>query len=64
MLLSGDSKVLEDPGGDSDKADNKTKEGEVSKDSLPRLPVLFLRVNIGWCGAPKTNHDLTKSKKF
>ena len=64
MLLSGDSKVLEDPGGDSDKADHKTKEGDVSKDSIPRLPVLFLRVNIRGCGAAKTNHDLTKSKKF
>ena len=64
MLLSGDSKVLEDPGGDSDKADNKTKEGEVSKDSLPRLPVLFLGVNIGGCGAAKTNHDFLMCKKF
>ena len=64
MLLSGDSKVLEDPGGDFDKADHKKKEGDVSEDSLPRLPVLLLRVNIGGCGAAKTNHDLIMCMKI
>ena len=56
-LLSGESKLIENHGRGPDEADKCKKEGHVPEHSLVCLPVLFFGVNLGRCGAAKTNHD-------